>query len=124
MPETSSTNGHDEANRDHDVSPAAGIHIVPPPHSATSANGSPRARVASQIRAFQTLADECDVDWDQTVWDEIHETCPLDEIFAANALDDHGGILMDVDILLEDLAQLFNLPPEGAFRVVVYQLFN
>ena len=37
----------------------------------------------------------------------------LDEIFENSQTDDHGEIMMDVDILLEDLARLCDLKPEG-----------
>lgn len=109
----------DLANGSHTASPPPEYHSSGPPQatagppSPPESSTSPRKKVASQIRAFQALADESDIDWDQPSWDELIQLMSMDEIFHNSSTDDNGDIIMSVDILLEDIANLYHIRPEG-----------
>ncbi|KAF8912449.1 DHS-like NAD/FAD-binding domain-containing protein [Mucidula mucida] len=91
----------------HPGPPQATAEPLEPPESSAS----PRKKVASQIRAFQALADESDIDWDQPSWDELVQLMDMEEIFHNSTTDPNGDIVMSVDILLDDIADLYHVDP-------------
>ncbi len=93
----------------HPGPPQATAEPLEPPESSAS----PRKKVASQIRAFQALADESDIDWDQPSWDELVQLMDMEEIFHNSTTDPNGDIVMSVDILLDDIADLYHVDPAG-----------
>ncbi|KAF9010436.1 DHS-like NAD/FAD-binding domain-containing protein [Hymenopellis radicata] len=110
MTDLSRTNGASTASpipEYHPGPPRAMAEPLEPPESSAS----PRKKVASQIRAFQALADESDIDWDQPSWDELVQLMDMEEIFHNSTTDPNGDIVMSVDILLDDIADLYHLDP-------------